>query len=48
VKRARFVALAREEFLADVAYYDQAQTGQGVRFAARVLAQSSVCALMPA
>jgi toxin ParE1/3/4 len=36
VKRARFVAPAREEFLADVAYYDQVQPGQGVRFAAAV------------
>ena len=36
MKRARFVAPAREEFLADVAYYDQAQPGQGVRFAAAV------------
>ncbi len=36
MKRARFVAPAREEFLADVAYYDQVQPGQGVRFAAAV------------
>jgi plasmid stabilization system protein ParE len=36
VKRARFVAPAREEFLADVAYYDQVQPGQAVRFAAAV------------
>ena len=36
MKRARFVAPAREEFLADVAYYDQVQPGQGVRFAADV------------
>jgi len=36
VKRARFVAPAREEFLADVAWYEQVQPGQGVRFAAAV------------
>ena len=36
MKRAQFVARAREEFLADVAYYDQVQPGQGVRFAAAV------------
>jgi hypothetical protein len=36
VKRARFVAPAREEFLADVACYDQVQPGQGARFAAAV------------
>jgi toxin ParE1/3/4 len=36
VKRARFVAPAREEFLAEVAYYNQVQPGQGARFAAAV------------
>jgi toxin ParE1/3/4 len=36
VKRARFVASAREEFLAEVAYYEQVQTGQGARFATAV------------
>lgn len=36
MNRARFVAPAREEFLADVAYYDRVQPGQGVRFAAAV------------
>jgi hypothetical protein len=36
VKRARFLAPAREEFLADVAYYDQVRPGQGVRLAAAV------------
>jgi len=36
VKRARFVAPAREAFVADVACYDQVQPGQGVRFAAAV------------
>jgi len=36
VNQARFVAPARAEFLADVAYYDQVQPGQGARFAAAV------------
>ena len=36
MKRARFVAPAREEFLADVAWYEQVQPSQGVRFAAAV------------
>jgi len=36
VKRARFVAPAREEFLAEVAYYNQVQPGQGARFTAAV------------
>ena len=36
MKRARFVAPAREESLADVAYYDHVQPGQGVRFSAAV------------
>jgi hypothetical protein len=36
VKQARFVAPAREAFLADLAYYDQVQPGRGVRFAAAV------------
>ncbi|MEJ7670416.1 MAG: type II toxin-antitoxin system RelE/ParE family toxin [Casimicrobiaceae bacterium] len=34
MKRARFVAPARAEFLAEVTYYNQAQPGQGARFAA--------------
>ena len=36
MKGARFVAPAREEFLAEVAYYDQVKPGQGARFAAAV------------
>jgi hypothetical protein len=36
VKRARFVAPAREEFLGDVACHEQVQPGQGARFAAAV------------
>ncbi len=36
MKRARFVAPARAEFLAEVAYYNQAASGQGARFAIAV------------
>ena len=36
MKRARFVAPAREEFLAQVAYYNQVQPGQEACFAAAV------------
>jgi plasmid stabilization system protein ParE len=32
VKRARFIAAARLEFLAEVVYYNAAQPGLGVRF----------------
>jgi len=32
VKRARFVTEARQEFLAEVAYYNEAQPGLGDRF----------------
>lgn len=32
MRRARFVAEARQEFLAEVAYYNEAQSGLGVRF----------------
>ena len=36
MKRVRFVGPARAEFLAEVAYYHQAQPGQGARFAAAI------------
>jgi len=36
VSRARFVAAARLEFLAEVIYYSEAQAGLGVRFTAAV------------
>jgi plasmid stabilization system protein ParE len=36
VKRARFIAAARQEFLAEVAYYNEAQPGLGSRFAAAI------------
>ena len=36
MKRARFVAAARREFLAEVAFYNAAQNGLGARFASAV------------
>jgi toxin ParE1/3/4 len=36
VKRARFIAPARREFLAEVAYYNGREPGLGARFAAAV------------
>ena len=36
MKQARFVASAREEFLAEVAYYKRVSPGQGARFSAAV------------
>ncbi|MGH2669090.1 MAG: type II toxin-antitoxin system RelE/ParE family toxin [Burkholderiales bacterium] len=36
MKRARFIAAARIEFLAEVVYYNEAQRGLGERFAAAV------------
>jgi len=36
VKRARFVAAARREFLAEVAYYAREEAGLGARFTAAV------------
>lgn len=36
MKRAEFVAAARREFLAEVAYYDKEEPGLGARFAAAV------------
>jgi toxin ParE1/3/4 len=36
VKRVRFVAPARAEFLAEVIYYNQVAPGQGARFAEAV------------
>jgi hypothetical protein len=37
VSRARFIAAARLEFLAEVIYYSEAQAGLGKRFAAAVV-----------
>lgn len=36
MKRARFIAAARQEFLAEIAYYSEVQTGLGARFTAAV------------
>lgn len=36
MRRARFLAAARQEFLAEVVYYNQEQPGPGARFAAAV------------
>ena len=36
MKRARFVAAARHEFLAEVVYYNKEEPGLGARFAAAV------------
>lgn len=36
MNRARFIAAARLEFLAEVIYYDDAETGLGARFTAAV------------
>jgi hypothetical protein len=35
MSRARFIAAARLEYLAEVIYYSEAETDLGVRFAAR-------------
>lgn len=36
MKNARFVAAARQEFLAEIAYYNEVQLGLGARFTAAV------------
>lgn len=36
MRHARFVAVARQEFLAEVAYYNEAEPGLGARFTAAV------------
>ena len=36
MKRARFISVAAREFLAEVAYYDEAKPGDGARFTAAV------------
>jgi toxin ParE1/3/4 len=36
VRRARFIAGARKEFLAEITYYNEAQSGLGLRFTAAV------------
>jgi hypothetical protein len=40
VKQARFTALARAEFLAEISYYENRRTGLGARFRAEVVTPS--------
>jgi len=47
VKQALFLAAAREEFLAEVAYYNAAQTGLGLRFAASIEAATALALTFP-
>jgi toxin ParE1/3/4 len=47
VKRARFIAAARLEFLAEVVYYGEAQPGLGKRFAAAVEEAAARAAAFP-
>lgn len=44
---ARFLGPARQEFLTEVAYYDQAQAGLGQRFAIAVEAAASRALAFP-
>lgn len=36
MKKVEFITAAREEFLAEVAYYNNAQAGLGIRFSAAI------------
>ena len=45
MSRARFIAAARLEFLAEVIYYSEAQAGLGTRFTAAVEAAAAARAL---
>jgi len=47
VKQARFTALARAEFLAEISYYENRRTGLGARFRAEVEAASELAASSP-
>lgn len=47
MKRARFVAAARQEFLAEVAFYNEAQPGLGSRFTAAVEEAAARAAAFP-
>ena len=47
MKRARFVALARREFLAHVAYYHTKEPGLGARFASAVEEATARALLFP-
>lgn len=47
MKRARFIAAARREFLAEVRYYEQTQAGLGGRFAEAVEAATARALVYP-
>lgn len=47
MKRARFAAPARREFLAQVAYYHERELGLGTRFAAAVEAATARALALP-
>jgi len=47
VKRVQFIAEARLEFLAEVAYYSEAKPGLGERFAAAVEEATAMALLFP-
>lgn len=47
MRQARFVAAARAEFLAEVAYYNEVQPGLGSRFTAAVEAAALRAATFP-
>lgn len=47
MKRVRFLAEARREFLAEVAYYEKLQAGLGGRFRAAVEKSTSIATAFP-
>jgi hypothetical protein len=47
VKRARFISVAAREFLAEVAYYDEATPGDGARFTAAVERATALALAFP-
>ena len=47
VKKIEFIAVAREEFLAEVAYYNAAQVGLGVKFSIAVESAVMLAAEFP-
>jgi plasmid stabilization system protein ParE len=47
VTRARFISVAAREFLAEVAYYDEATPGDGARFTAAVERATALALAFP-
>ena len=47
MKRVTFLAEARREFLAEVAYYEKLQVGLGIRFRTSVEKSTSIAAAFP-